>query len=419
MNAKHGLTLIFIVIVFTACTQDPIVKEYPKAFDVTLDNSQGPDRVDEVITLDAADIKVKHSEFNPLAFVVLDGNKELASQVNDVDSDHEADQIVFVCDLKANQIKNITIRYSAEGTNLHEYPVRTQAEISHKVGGKFVNRVYEGGAFQNVEYLEVPPEHNDHSWFIRYEGPGWESDKVGYRFYLDWRNATDIFGKRTHEMVLQDVGLDGFDSYHEMSDWGMDILKVGDSFGIGTWGMWAAGKAHRVAETDQVVCTITVNGPVQSKIRTNYDGWNVSETKYNLVSTLTINAGSRLTRNELEINGTPENLCTGIVKLDSTEVIKSDSQDGKWQYFSTWGRQSLNNDNLGMAIFYKQSDLISLAEDNLNHLIILKPADGKVSYYFAAAWEKEPNGITTKKQFINYLDDTIQRLDVPIGIIRN
>ena len=39
MNAKHGLTLIFIVIVFTACTQDPIVKEYPKAFDVTLDNS--------------------------------------------------------------------------------------------------------------------------------------------------------------------------------------------------------------------------------------------------------------------------------------------------------------------------------------------------------------------------------------------
>ncbi len=84
-----------------------------------------------------------------------------------------------------------------------EYTKRTQAELSHKTGGQFVNREYAGGSFQNVEYLRVPPEHKDHSWFIRYEGPGWESDKVGYRFYLDQRNATDVFGKLTTDMVLQ------------------------------------------------------------------------------------------------------------------------------------------------------------------------------------------------------------------------
>lgn len=416
MKVDYVLTLFIMLILITSCTQDPIIKEYPQQVILALDNSQGPNRVDEVVTLYVNDIKAKYSDFNPLAFVVLDEKKELASQVNDVNSDHEADQIVFVCDLKANQVKNITIRYAVEGNDLQEYPKRTQAEISHKFGGKFVKRVYEGGTFQNVEYLEVPPEHTDHSWFIRYEGPGWESDKVGYRFYLDWRNATDIFGKKTSDMVLQDVGQDGFDSYHEMSDWGMDVLKVGDSFGIGTWGMWADGKANRVAETDKVVCAITVNGPVQSEIRTNYDGWKVAGSNYNLISTLTINAGSRLTRNDLEINGTPENLCTGIVKDDSAVVIKSDQKDSRWQYLSTWGRQSLNKDNLGMVVFFKQSDCIDLKEDNLSHLVLLKPSNSKVSYYFAAAWEKEPNGITTKEQFINYLDNTVQRLDTPVGV---
>ena len=88
--------------------------------------------------------------------------------------------------------------------------------------------------------LRVPPEHTDHSWFIRYEGPGWESDLVGYRFYLDWRNATDIFGKKDHRYgACKDVGQDGFDSYHEPADWGMDVLKVGESLGIGALGLLA------------------------------------------------------------------------------------------------------------------------------------------------------------------------------------
>src|SRR5690606_41170855 len=64
---------------------------------------------------------------------------------------------------------------------------------------------------------------------IRYDGPGIESDKVAYRIYLDERNGFDIFGKKTPDLVLQDVGLDGFESYHHPAPWGMDILKVGAS----------------------------------------------------------------------------------------------------------------------------------------------------------------------------------------------
>ena len=87
---------------------------------------------------------------------------------------------------------------------------------------------YVGGTFRTSSELTPPPEHTDHSNFIRYEGPGIESDKVAYRIYLDWRNGFDIFGKKTPDAgAAARVGLDGFESYHHMADWGMDILKVG------------------------------------------------------------------------------------------------------------------------------------------------------------------------------------------------
>ena len=111
---------------------------------------------------------------------------------------------------------------------------KTNAEISVKEGGKWNDRKYKGGTFKNVQSLDLDPRHTDHSFDIRFEGPGWESNKIAYRLYLDWRNAIDIFGKTTDKMVLPLVGLDGFESYHLKQDWGSDILKVGKGQGIGS-----------------------------------------------------------------------------------------------------------------------------------------------------------------------------------------
>jgi hypothetical protein len=42
---------------------------------------------------------------------------------------------------------------------------------------------------------------------------------------LDW----NVCMEKTEAIILPQVGQDGFDSYHEMSDWGSDILKAGRS----------------------------------------------------------------------------------------------------------------------------------------------------------------------------------------------
>ncbi len=58
----------------------------------------------------------------------------------------------------------------------------TYAEISIKEGGQWIERKYVGGKYQNKLSVEIPKNHTDHSNFIRYEGPGLENSKIGYRF---------------------------------------------------------------------------------------------------------------------------------------------------------------------------------------------------------------------------------------------
>jgi hypothetical protein len=422
MNKNLFFSFLILFPILMGCSaidkkSSDLVRIYPKSFKISVKNPISSDRIDEAVVLSVPEIKAVHPVFNPGGFVVLAGKQELASQVNDLNGDQNPDEIVFVADFKAGQKRKLTIRYSAEeNIQPRHYPKRTQAELSHKFGGEFVNRVYQGGDFQNVQYLRVPPEHTDHSWFIRYEGPGWESDKVGYRFYLDWRNAIDIFGKKVPDMVLQNVGLDGFDSYHEMSDWGMDIFKVGESFGIGSIGMWQDGKAERVSVTDSVICEIVSNGPVQSQIRTRYYGWKVGPHKSDLISDLSIAAGSRMTKHTLQIQGNVDNLCTGLVKHEDTQLFRSRDPDSEWAYLALYGKQSLAGDNLGIAVLYRNQDLIEITEDEYNHVVVLKPKDGMLTYYFGAAWEQEPNGIQSREAFETCLDQTIAGLNAPLII---
>ncbi len=419
MHIKKRLYLLLLLILFIFnCVGrvGEIEKEYPESFTITVKNPTEMDRTDELITMDINDIQLKYANFNANACVVIHNGSELASQAVDDNGDGAPDYLVYLLNLKAGETKRLTIRYSIQDKESREYKKRTQAELSVKVGGKFEDRKYIGGQFQNINFLRVPPEHTDHSFYIRYEGPGWESDKVGYRFYLDCRNAIDVFGKKVPEMVLHDVGQDGFDSYHEMSDWGMDILKVGDALGIGAVGMWYNGKVERVSKTDSVTCRIISNGSVHSQIRTKYFGWKVGKEKYDLQSDLSIHAGTRLTEHVVKISGNPLNLCTGIVKHEEGLFIKSPDDDLAWSYVATYGKQSLADDNLGLAVLFKKVDLIEVSEDSFNHVVVLQPADGHLTYFFLGAWEKEPGGIQTRDEFQQYLELVRNELAMPLEI---
>ena len=287
---------------------------------------------------------------------------------------------------------------------------KTYAEISVKEGGKWEGRKYIGGTFKNVEKLKLAPEHTDHSFDIRYEGPGWESNKIGYRLYLDWRNAIDIFGKKTEAIILPQVGQDGFDSYHEMSDWGSDILKAGKGIGIGSIDRYLNKQRVHFYEVDSTIAKVE-NKVKSSGVKINYYGWKSASDKIDFTSELTINPDQRYTKHTIQASQAIAGICTGIVKQKNTEVLKKVSRNKKWAYLATYGAQTLVPDKLGMAIFYEIKTIESEVDAEFDHLLIFKPTTKCTSFYFLGAWEQEVNGIKSKEDFVKYLDEKLAILN--------
>ncbi|MDR0680406.1 MAG: DUF4861 domain-containing protein [Dysgonamonadaceae bacterium] len=292
-----------------------------------------------------------------------------------------------------------------------QYPKRTYAELSHKIGGYFEGSKYVGGfSWVKPNYMRVPDDFKDHAYYIKYEGPGWESDKVAFRFYLDQRNAIDVFGKKTPGIVLPFVGVDDYESYHHMAAWGMDNMKVGKALGIGSIAVWNGEKAIRVEKTDSVICHIPSDGKIRSQVMTAYYGWNVNGIKCNLKSLISIDAGSRASRMELLLDKEIETLATGINKDNAADFFTQINENEEWSYIASFGKQSLNNDNMGLALFIRTKQIKEIKEDKENHVVLLKPENGYIDYYFMPTWELDWEPVVTKDDFLKCIEEVKNRL---------
>lgn len=399
------LSLFFIL--FSSCSL--IEKE---GIAIGLKNTSDILLKDYPVYIDLNELQAKHPEINPDSIIISYKKQEIPFQILEKTG---GQKLLILVDLLPNEQESIVVK---KGVSEKQWKKRTSAEISVKTGGEFIDKKYVGGdgIFVSIDSLRVPDDYTDHSYYIKYEGPGWESDKVAYRLYLDWRNAIDIFGKITNEVTLPIVGANGYDSYHNMADWGMDILKVGNSLGMGSIGTWNGKNAERVAKTDSVNCIIHTNGDLYSSFITNYYNWQSNTGKVDLKVNTSIVAGSRMTKQKLEFNGDIKNITTGIVKHNDLPMIKGPA-DTEWGYIATWGLQSLNNDSLGMAVFFKNDDVIEITEDDLSYVVVLNPGDeNKVKYYFAAMWDKENNQSFSNEDFKTYLENSIVFLSKPVNV---
>ncbi len=294
--------------------------------------------------------------------------------------------------------------------------LKTYAEISIAQGGEWgdgtrEHKEYKGGtSFKNISSFQVPIEHTDHSWYIRYEGPGWENNQIGYRLYLDWRNAIDIYGKKVDSLVLPYVGQDGFDSYHEPASWGQDILKAGKSMGIGGYGRFMNDTIAHFHNVKNTVVKIE-NTKSSSSVNISYEEWKTGNETINLNSKLTINPEDRFTKAVLTFNKEISGICTGIVKFKEVPLIKKAGNN--WAYIATYGVQTLATppDNLGMALFYKLDEVTEQKMGAYEHLVIFKPSVKTMTYYFLGAWEQEKNGIKSQDEFLKDINSKLETLE--------
>ena len=372
-----------------------------------IDNPSAFARNQQAIVLPFADLGLALQPGENLRVNALDG-QTLPSQLIDRDGDGQKDSLFLAPDFSAGASQELLILRGEPATSVQ----LTQAEISEKTGGQWQDKQYIGGTFQNVTSLTPPPQYTDHSEFIRYEGPGIESDKVGYRIYLDWRNGFDIFGNKTGKPVLHQVGLDGYKSYHEPQEWGMDVLKVGKSLGAGGFGYWNGEAVELVSKLSGHTATIIENGPLYSALTIDYKDWQVAGKTLNIKAHLSMTAGSRLLQNRLTFSQPLDNLAIGLVKLPDTEVITGtlESSGHTFTYLATYGKQSIDGANLGMALLFKRGKLEKLTSDANSHVAVMNVSGQHLEYYLLGAWQHELNGIQNQQQFIEYLQQEAEKL---------
>jgi rhamnogalacturonyl hydrolase YesR len=386
-------------------------------------------RTQEPLYFSFYELGLAQDDFRAQHVLVKEKNTILTSQAIDTDNDDKPDTLVVAADFSAGQTRELSI-LSDKAAKIPSVKKQTQAEISIKEGGQWNGKVYENFThFKNVTKFTPPPQYTDHSYFIRYEGPGIESDKVGYRVYLDWRNGFDIWGKKTSDMVLQDIGQKDYETYHHDAPWGQDVLKVGKTLGTGGYGFWNGKNVELVSNVKTWDAAITNNGDIYSAFNIRYNQWKINNHTFDLSSTISMNAGSRLAHVNLKLTsaepkaeGHPKELITkqlpniaiGVVKHPGTKLIQgNDNVTGAaWTYAASWGKQSLSGDNdyLGMAVIFRRGDRQQQTQDDGSYVSVMNTNGGELDYYFVAAWDKEPNGIKTEAEFKAYLDQEVERL---------
>jgi unsaturated rhamnogalacturonyl hydrolase len=255
--------------------------------------------------------------------------------------------------------------------------------------------------------------------YYQTEGPAWENDKVGFRIYLDVRNAKDIFGKTTSAMVIDTVGSYGDKYYHHFDErWGMDVLKVGTSLGAGALAMQlktAAGTDTIIRlggdAVEQTSYELIKDGPEEAIIRLYYKNWKVLNNTYNLTEDISIKAGNYFYESSVVISGLKgdEKLVTGIVNLKSSQSFTLNDKNTHVLY--THDKQSENNDHLGMAILAKQNDRPLFGEmpkegpgiTNTYFTTLNVKNNQPVVFRFYACWEATDTNFKNKDYFQRFL----------------
>jgi hypothetical protein len=249
------------------------------------------------------------------------------------------------------------------------------------------------------------------------EGPAWENDKVAFRMYFDPRNGFDIFGKTTREMILDQVGISG--NYHELQDWGMDILKVNNSLGAGALALQWQDSLYRLAETDEAGFKIITEGPVRSIFELNYKNWKIKDTSLDLSQKIIIEAGKYYYSSEITADNLPENagLVTGIVNIYSDTVYEEAVEEMK--IMATHAPQAFNGELLGMAVMANQSHIKSVQKTaekgpgiTQTYTMIFNNNSQPVEFHFFAGWELSDPEFTNKDNFMKKVEDAAKQLQV-------
>lgn len=390
------------------------------------------DRADETLVISRADMEAKFGATPDGLVPVLKLNGvAIPSQADDMDKNGQWDELAFCLNFKASE----TVILEVENVPAEQYPQfekRTNLRL--------------GIAQPDHSYLEVDqyfaPSCTDSFKIIAQgESVSWENDKMGFRNYFDCRNVKDLFGKLKPGFIIDKIHTPEIPDYHTLSDWGMDVLHCGSSTGSGGLALIENDSLYRLGSTDIFEYQKVVEGPVRSVFDLKYSGWHVAGQNLTAVERIAIYPGKYWFQSDVTVSGFTgqKQIVTGIV----TSQLKNEPVDfdanSAYRSIATLDKQSLNNDELGMAVLMKKDEVTKVAratdidffslgyktvEEKKFSIVISQmyyaaqgiQADKPARHYFFAVWGLENEKWKSMDNFKAYIASEAEMLSNPIRI---
>ena len=382
---------------------------------VIITNSATLARPDELVILKRAEIEKNFHPFPKFVTISYKG-KKLAEQHLDEDGDGKWDDVIFLYSFKAGEkasFKISSVNLMPEASETKRVHVRMRKKNSDDSFGS------------NITSETMPPQ-NPATDFSQHklptyltEGPAWENDKVAFRLYFDVRNNKDIYGKTTAKMMMDTVGANPKVSYHKLSDWGMDILRVAKSLGAGALAISVpqAGREDTLVRLggQNIIKTVyrqIADGPLLAKFSLAYE-WEINDKPVQVKEEISMWGGQFFYESMVTVKGAPagSELVTGIAKFyeNTFDTITFDKAFIGFSY----GKQSENKDNLGLGIFTDRQSLVKVdsvnrsnTDVNETYIINQKITENAPLYYrFYVGWERTDKRFITAKGFKSFMKE--------------
>ena len=378
---------------------------------ITITNRHDFRLKDKLVVLDRTAIKTAKG----LPCIVAANDRHTPSQLVDHNQDGVWDQIIFQATVEAQSNVEFNIDWVSEDA-YPTYVKQTQVYLGYSES--------KHGRFVSIDQHERDSSHVPQKapYTYQFEGPGWESNLVAFRSYFDTRNGKDIFGKTAKELVLQKIGTG--ENYHTLQDWGMDVLKVGQSLGAGALAIIKNDSLIRLGQTKSAEFLKIEEGPIRSSFTLRYKGWNVWGQEYEVDETVSIQANKRWFKSTVSLRkekSSVDTLVVGIVNLKGA-MVDSFFQSGNHVLY-THGKQSENGDVLGMALIVRREHHVKVGKapiegDGITHseLAYLMPSKNSYSYYFYAGWELENTEFKELANFRRNLEATANEISADLTV---
>ena len=419
--AACGTALIMLL--FSQCQMAP------KKTEIALANTTSTDLTDKAISIDREQISnLPEGDVFPL--IISSKGDTIPSQLDDLDGDKKWDELFFVVDLPANGAESYSLQWVNEEL---KYVVRTSARFGKRSSA---DTPVEPATSETLDAKDLPKSLG----FQRYQtdGPSWENDKIGFRDYLDGRNAKDLFGKTASFMSPENVGINAEgaveDNYHVMADWGRDILAVGNSIGIGGYALMAGDQLMRLGVTvddsinnvEKTSFQIMDEGPVKSILSYHFENWHPDGRSYNVAETTSIWPGMYAYQNTVKFSGLKgdETLVIGLVNINDQNPLEEIPVNDQWMVLLTHDMQTYERQWwLGLALIVPrdlyEGNTEAPKDGQLSNSFLAKlkvENDKPVTYYAAAGWEMSDEGFKDPAYFRSYVENLVKQLSAKVDV---